>query len=920
MMKKKLILFFDIIVLLSYLISSVINFNVNAATENQPAENIAVTDQKNADYGTYNSEHENTPNAVNDIIIKTGTEILLNTTSAITEKFTVEHEAKYELHLSYKCNDSIDAVVSLEIDGKSPFEDSKRLSFPMFWINSDKEQKDEAGNEFSPDQLLYEETVTSEARDYTGRYEYAYRFALSAGEHQITLKGISGNIVITEIKFSAPENISSYEEPKNANTLETEPIVLEGEDGALKNNRSLIPLSDTTSAFVNPNDPWKTKLNYIGGSNWSKPGDIIFWNFHIKQSGYYSLSFIYRQSYNLGGVSYRTLKIDNEIPFKEAERVKFVYDSGWKYYDYSDGEDLYYIYLEEGDHTLSLTATAGAMSQIYHSMQNVTSIMGDLYVDITKIVGETVDVYRSYELFNQIPDFNERLTDSVTQLEEITDELEKIQEKSSGSQVSTIRNAIRVINQMLDNPYIAHRYKSNFYDAYTSLSSLMGEMTNMPLGIDRIILNGKDSGNAEPSVSIVKRISFSFMRFIASFVKDYKSANDTDEKGDLTIWVNWGRDQSQVLNSLIQDNFVRKTGIKTEISIVNATLIQAILSGNGPDVLLQLTRTEPLNYAMRGALYDLSEFEDLSQILERFNKGAEIPYRYEDGLYALPDTQSFNMMFVRTDILNEMGIKIPKTWDELIKASNLLQRNNLQIYIPGQTIYPTLLVQNGLSLYNDELSASNLTQLEQIQVFEQMTDWYTKYKLPVTVDFYNRFRIGSVPIGIYDYSLYTQLKAAAPEIDGRWIATELPGVIDENGKLCNQSAGTGTGCAITKLSENPDNAWEFLKWWTDAETQNTYSKNLESVIGPLGRLTASNLKAFAAMDWDADMLDSILAQQNNTEEIPEVPGGYYTTRCLTQAFWYVVEQGASPTESLIKWGEILDNEISRKRSEYIKEE
>lgn len=920
-MKKRIISFFNIIVLLSCLISSVINFNANAETANQSeADGGMVSTGNDYDYGSYSSDYEKTADAADDIVIKPEAELPLNKTNSITEKFTVPAEAKYELFLSYKCIDTVDAVVSLEIDGESPFDDCQRLSFPMFWINSDKEQKDEAGNEFSPDQLLYEQAVTSEARDYTGRYEYAYSFALSAGEHQITLKSVSGNISVTEIRFSAPKKVSPYEEPESGGSPETEPIIIEGEDGALKNNRSLIPLSDATSALVNPSDPWKTKLNYIGGSNWSKSGDTVFWDFYVKESGYYSLGFIYRQNYNLGGVSYRILKIDNKIPFKEAERVKFKYTSHWEYYDYADGDNPYYIYLEEGEHTLSLTATAGAVSQIYASMQNATSVMGDLYVDITKIIGETIDVYRSYDLFKQIPDFNERLMSAEAQLEEIADELEKIQEKNSGSQVSTIRNAIRVIRQMLDNPYTAHRYKTNFYDAYTNLSSLMGEMTSMPLDIDRIILNGKDGDNVKPSVSLWKRISFSFMRFIASFANDYDSADNESDKGSLTIWVNWGRDQARVLNSLIQDNFVRKSGIKTEVSIVNATLIQAILSGSGPDVLLQLTRTEPLNYAMRGALYDLTQFEDLPQILERFNKGAEIPYKYEDGLYALPDTQSFNMMFVRTDILSEMGIEIPETWDELIKASNLLQRNNLQVYVPGQTIYPTLLVQNGLSLYNEELSASTLTELPQIQVFDQMTSWYTKYKLPVTVDFYNRFRIGSVPIGIYDYSLYTQLKAAASEIAGRWIATELPGVIDENGKLCRQSAGTGTGCAITRLTENPENAWEFLKWWTDADIQNTYSKNLESVIGPLGRLTASNLKAFAAMDWDADMLDAILAQQKNTVEIPEVPGGYYTTRCLTQAFWYVVEQGAAPTESLIKWGEILDNEISRKRSEYINAE
>ena len=71
------------------------------------------------------------------------------------------------------------------------------------------------------------------------------------------------------------------------------------------------------------------------------------------------------------------------------------------------------------------------------------------------------------------------------------------------------------------------------------------------------------------------------------------------------------------------------------------------------------------------------------------------------------------------------------------------------------------------------------------------------------------------------------------------------------------------------------------------------------------------------MDWDTNMEEIILKQRQQTDELPEVPGGYYTTRCLTQAFWEVVENGNTSLEAMIKWGEILNNEIDRKRAEYI---
>lgn len=71
------------------------------------------------------------------------------------------------------------------------------------------------------------------------------------------------------------------------------------------------------------------------------------------------------------------------------------------------------------------------------------------------------------------------------------------------------------------------------------------------------------------------------------------------------------------------------------------------------------------------------------------------------------------------------------------------------------------------------------------------------------------------------------------------------------------------------------------------------------------------------MDWDAAMLEQMLIQQKRTVELPEVPGGYYTTRSIDQAFWSVIEQGTPPMEAMSKWGEIADREIARKRAEYV---
>ena len=844
---------------------------------------------------------------------------------------SVPATARYDLQLEYRSLKKQDAVFTLAIDGTVPFREAETLTYPSMWCNKeDAARVDDKGNQFAPDQILYEETTAWRAMDTLGRYEYPYNLLLTAGEHRLMLKMLQGSIELAEITLCAPESVEAYTAPTDKTTAVKEPIIIEAEWATLKSARSLLPLSENGNASVTPQDAATKKINYIGGSNWAKHGTALTWTFTVTEPGWYALGFHFRQSEVLGGSSFRKLEIDGTVPFKEAERVRFTYGNTWQYMTFGDDSGTpYEVYLDAGEHTMTLSATTGPMAQVYSMLQDVTSNMGDLYVDITMIVGETVDANRSYELFNQIPGFNDQLDRIISSLEMVIESLRSMQKEKTGSNVSTVEQALRTIKLMRDKPYSAHRYKSDYYDAYTNLSAMMGTMTDMPLDIDRIVLS--DAGT-QPDLfpGFWEKLTFSFRRFFCTFVEDYEAVTGKgDSDKELKLWVMQGRDQALALNTLIQDSFVRDTGISVQVELVNATLIQAMLSGTGPDMLLQMSRTEPVNLAMRDALVDMTQFPDYEQVLTRFGEGADIPYWYDGGLYALPDTQTFYMMFLRTDILETMGIDTPQTWEEFLHAAMLLQRNNLQVSMPSITdsgasntgvgnmsLYPTLLAQNGLSLYYDDLSGTTLGETDQMQVFTEWIQWYTKYKLPTVTDFFNRFRVGSAPIGIAPYTTYTQLKAAAPEIEGRWTVAPVPGTVGEDGSVNHATTAAGTGCAITKLAEDPATAWEFLKWWTDADTQMAYSENLESVLGPLGRVASATTEAVTGMDWDATMQEVLTEAQKAVVEVPEVPGGYYTARGIYQVYWSVVEQGQKPVDALNKWAIVVNREIARKTEQY----
>ena len=141
----------------------------------------------------------------------------------------------------------------------------------------------------------------------------------------------------------------------------------------------------------------------------------------------------------------------------------------------------------------------------------------------------------------------------------------------------------------------------------------------------------------------------------------------------------------------------------------------------------------------------------------------------------------------------------------------------------------------------------------------------------------------------------------------------------ENGSIKTSSAGSGTGCAIMKSSKNKDAAWEFLKWWTSADTQYEYSFNCEAILGQSGRVATATTEGLKRLSWENDALDTILKQWENVQELPEVPGSYYVSRSIDQAFWAVYNGTATGKKAITDWGETADTEIKRKIAEYSNE-
>ena len=123
---------------------------------------------------------------------------------------------------------------------------------------------------------------------------------------------------------------------------------------------------------------------------------------------------------------------------------------------------------------------------------------------------------------------------------------------------------------------------------------------------------------------------------------------------------------------------------------------------------------------------------------------------------------------------------------------------------------------------------------------------------------------------------------------------------------------SGSAAVILRDAKDPDACWRFLEWFTRADTQADYGNRLENQLGEAARYATANLEAVELLNWSSQEKAVLRAQRAWVKEIPEIPGSYYTSRCLDNAFRSVIYDGDNPRKVFEKQVKIIDSEIKRK--------
>jgi ABC-type glycerol-3-phosphate transport system substrate-binding protein len=697
----------------------------------------------------------------------------------------------------------------------------------------------------------------------------------------------------------------------------------------------LTPQSDTGGPGVQPYSARYIRMNHIGGASWNESGTWIEWEFTVPEDGLYKIAMNTRQNFQRGANAFRRITIDGVVPFSEMEAVGFPFQNGWRVSTLGDDEP-YLFWFEAGTtHTIRMESILGAYAPYVREVQGAITRLNEIYRQIVMITGPNPDIFRDYHIGSRLPQLQAAIGQERDMLQAIFASLQEVS-VGRGDRNTMIRTLYRLLESLYDDIENIPRRLNRFRENIGALGTWLMLVQEQQLAVDAIYILPADADTPDNGRRWWRQIWHEIVTLVLSFFINYDIIGDVvdGQLRHIEVWIGTGRDQATIIKRLIDDRFTPETGIGVTLRLVDiAMILPATVAGQGPDVTLSIFNSLPMDYGMRGAVRDISGFPYFEEVAARFPEAAMVPYTFRDYVFALPETITFPMLFYRRDILHDIGLTPPDTWDEVRSAIATLALHHMDFGIPMNEdmngipfphfSYGIFLYQMGGEFFIEDGAASGLDSDIALNAFRDFTRFFTDYNLPRVYNFANRFRFGDMPLAIADYTMYNMLQVFAPEIRGLWGFRPVPGTVhpceeSETGYRIDRSVPAG-GNAVVMMQQaaDPYAAWDFMKWWTSAEIQTQFGREMESLMGSAARHPTANLEAFGQMPWPAQDYRMLSWQFEYIRGIPEVPGGYFNPRQVRNAFFTVVEmQTIAPRDGLVDAVRLINDELRAKRREF----
>lgn len=840
----------------------------------------------------------------------------------------------------YMCFDYLadsDTILPVEaqfmIDGDFPFYEMRQQVLESQWSTPQQKSYDSYGNEVVgiPDKVY--EWQNKYIMDSTYRYSGPLGIELTKGRHTVTVTLKEGTLLLGNFKLTAKPQVEAYTGSERAEGDGF--IEIQAEDFTYRNASSIHATCEYDPNLY-PYQAGNRIMNTVDSTSFSEGGQQISYQFTVEKEGNYYLAFHYSQSDKSDFPVFMNIRIDGELPNTEFENCAFAYKKDYNLYTLLDSEgNKISVPLGAGQHTISMQIS---MEPLRNALETIEQIMGkvnDLSLEVTKVAGTNKDKYRDFSLESYIPGIGDTLIQWADELAAVMEEARTYnpdkKKIAAFSSISIAENQLRSLAKKPDELiYRIDELATSTSSVNQHLANLIDSLNGNDFSLDSIYLYQEDAAKQLPKhKNVFVKAGLGIVRFCTSFGKQAYSSSNTNPE-HLQVSVNRSRQHLEIMQQMITEEFTPQTGIEVDLSLMpdQTKLVLANASGDSPDVATGVNYSIPFELGIRGALKDLTQFDDFAEVAGRYTEGLLMPYVIDDSVYAIPETMNFQVLFYRKDILDKLGLEVPDTLEDIEAMLPDLQMRGLNFYYPTartvgmKTFLDTtpIIFQSGGRLYDTYVEDVTVTSEEVVEGFTTLTNLFTIYNLPKDVpNFYQHFRNGDYPIGISDFGTYNLISNAAPEIDGSWGVALIPGVKDENGEVMRySSAGAESTFLFNSTPEREEQAWEFVKWWSSAQVQAEFGQRLQITYGDEYYWNTANCEAFAQLPWDSDDKEVISEQLTWTMEAPRALASYMVERELSDAYNLVVlgAKSANVREALDDAQKNIKRETLRKLEEF----
>ncbi len=270
----------------------------------------------------------------------------------------------------------------------------------------------------------------------------------------------------------------------------------------------------------------------------------------------------------------------------------------------------------------------------------------------------------------------------------------------------------------------------------------------------------------------------------------------------------------------------------SDTNLIENLYTSAFLLGESPYDIINMDIVWVPKFAAAGWVRDLTDKISPKQ-LSKFIPGNVEGGRYRGKLYRIPHASDAGMLYYRKDILEQAGIPAPKTFEEMVKISQNLQKQGQATwgylwqgkqYEGVSAMFVEVLSGFGGFWANPQTFEVGLDKPEAIKAVEFLKNTIASGISPPGVTTYAEeetrllFQNGKA-LFLRNWPYVWKLaNAEGSNVRGKIAIEPMLSSIGQTGGSCLG----GWGWGIAKTSKHPEQAWKAIKYLTSEETQRKF--------------------------------------------------------------------------------------------------